>query len=462
MWQRIAGFTGPESQNARKAVAKKWKDKLKPVRQKWIDGAAKHFGVALATEWWDERMETFGRYAFNKSHAVSYCLWAYRCLWLKAHFPEEWWACVMGFCNQDKLERYMSSARADDVVFGEVDVNRLTVRPVAHAGINQVGDTPKVALGLISLKKVGESLSSEFEDTEEHNKITDIDEFVKLKGKQKILLERLIKLGAFREVHPNIKATWRWYLHTYCSGRINRYAELGDEPLWSCDDDGDFVQDEPPTDPKDRAKEQILITQLKNHHRIQLLIADGWNKASIEEERNRQVSEYKKLYPKRKNVPKKVLNWQPDPKDTRERVMGLYSDDYDLTEVLEFEKEFLGYYWHSPCDLYKISPGTDIEHAKITGRLEGVITKKYEGRTRNDKPMLKLVITDGRQECLVILWQNEMGLQDDELLVVDSGIRLKVQYDPDRNSFTLERGSIIGRLWSKKGWEEQHEGALDQ
>jgi len=66
LWQRIAGFTGPESQHARKAVAKKWKDQLKPVRQRWIDGASRFLGEAVATEWWDDRMETFGRYAFNK------------------------------------------------------------------------------------------------------------------------------------------------------------------------------------------------------------------------------------------------------------------------------------------------------------------------------------------------------------------------------------------------------------
>jgi len=65
MWQRIAGFTGPESQDARKAVAKKWKDRLKPVEGKWVTGAAKIIGENEALDWWS-KMETFGRYAFNK------------------------------------------------------------------------------------------------------------------------------------------------------------------------------------------------------------------------------------------------------------------------------------------------------------------------------------------------------------------------------------------------------------
>jgi len=65
LWQRIGGFTGPESQAARKAVAKKWKDKLKPIEGKWLKGATPVIGESGAVELWN-RMETFGRYAFNR------------------------------------------------------------------------------------------------------------------------------------------------------------------------------------------------------------------------------------------------------------------------------------------------------------------------------------------------------------------------------------------------------------
>jgi len=393
----------------------------------------------------------------RNSHAVSYCLWAYRCLWLKAHYPEEWWASVLGNCNQDKLERYMSAARAEGIRFGEVDINRLTIRPVAHAGTNQTGDHPHVALGLISLKNVGDSLSTEFADADDATHDHDsIDDFVKEKGKHKVLLERLIKLGAFKNIHQNIKATWRWYLHKYCTGRIVRVRETGTDPLMKRNENGNFVENKY-TDPS----EKILITQLKEHHRILLLQRDGWSKESIEAERKRQVDEYKKLYPKRKNIPKKVVNWQPNPNDTAERVMSLYDDDYELTEILEFEKEFLGYHWHSPCDLYNISPDADIEHAKLTGRLEGVITKKFEGKTRNDRPMLKLIITDGHQECLVILWEDAIRAQPGDTFDTDTGVRLRVNYDEDRGSFTLQRGTLLSKLWSKKGWEKFREGDLD-
>lgn len=70
VWQAVAGFTATEAQDARKAVAKKWKEKLKPIEQKWIDGATPVIGREWAETYW-QRMVSFGRYAFNKCVSVS-------------------------------------------------------------------------------------------------------------------------------------------------------------------------------------------------------------------------------------------------------------------------------------------------------------------------------------------------------------------------------------------------------
>lgn len=65
IWQNMAGFTAPEAQEARKAVAKKWAHKLRPIRDKWLTGASRMMGAREAEDWWS-KMETFGRYAFNR------------------------------------------------------------------------------------------------------------------------------------------------------------------------------------------------------------------------------------------------------------------------------------------------------------------------------------------------------------------------------------------------------------
>lgn len=65
IWQNVAGFTAPDAQEARKAVAKKHTHKLKPIREKWLSGASPILGESQADAWWS-KMETFGRYAFNR------------------------------------------------------------------------------------------------------------------------------------------------------------------------------------------------------------------------------------------------------------------------------------------------------------------------------------------------------------------------------------------------------------
>ena len=458
LWQRIAGFTGPEAQEARKAVAKKWKDKLKPIRQKWIDGAKGELGESKAIYWWDEIMSPFGRYAFNLSHAVAYCLWAYRCLWLKAHYPEEWWASVMGLCDQKALERYMGAARTEGVLFGEIALGRMTKEPIANSGRNAVEGHKQVALGLTSLKNVGDSIADVFVDTEGNKTYTDIDDFIAKKGKSKTLLERLIKLGVFVGLHPNIKATWRWYLHEYCTGDLSEFEAANCEAFDDLDDQAaqeiKRIKAQIKSKSPNQSRFKFPIKIIREYHRRQLLANDGWTAETIAVERDRQIAEYKRLYPKRKILPKKLLNWMPNPNDTRERVMALYTNDYDLRQVLQFEKEFLGYYWHSPCDLYHCSGAHTVEHAKVNECLEGVIIDVFYGVTKLKSTMLKLKISDGKRECLVIVWEQDLRHQPRKLLATDVGVKLQVDYDPDRNSFTLQRGTLIEQLWSKKMWME--------
>lgn len=65
IWQKFAGFTAPEAEKARKAVAKKWTEQLKGIEARWKAGASRTIGEQWANVMW-ERMVSFGRYAFNQ------------------------------------------------------------------------------------------------------------------------------------------------------------------------------------------------------------------------------------------------------------------------------------------------------------------------------------------------------------------------------------------------------------
>lgn len=411
LWQTIAGFTAPEAQEARKAVAKKWREKLAPVRQKWLDGAAKEIGSDDASLWWD-KMETFGRYAFNRSHAVSYCLVAYRCLWLKAHFAPEFWASVMSSCHPDKLVRYMGVARAQGVQFDTINMQNLT------ATFTVTGDV--VNQGMVGIKKLGKQTAHKIAGKYAGE---NIDDFVQVIGKNKIVFERFIKLGAFRRFpgHENAFATWQWYRYSYCSGKD--------------------------------------ITELRRKVHAALLEKQNWNEQTITAERQRQFAAYRQMYPKRTKMPNNIVNWAPKPEITRKNVIELFPDDFSIAEVLQFEKEYLGYYLHSPLEMYRTKGGGSIEEAKrnaLNGkdriRLEVVILDHSWGMTKTDKPFCRLIVSDGIQSALLLIWDSELRINQDLLTKGDgclrpaTGIQVIVDYDQKRNSFTLKRGEVIIKL----------------
>ena len=431
IWQRVAGFTAPEAQEARKAVSKKWTHKLKPIREKWIRGASRILGVRESEQWWT-KMETFGRYAFNRSHAVSYCLVAHRCLWLKAHFAPEFWAAVMSDCHPLKLVRYMGVARSEDweptditycgdykpetrsrgVKFDTINIENLTT------SFTVTGDV--VNQGLIGIKGLGEAAAKIWKG---QRKFVGIDDLVKDRGKDKMIFERFIKLGSFRQFkgYENAQATWEYYRYKYCSGKD--------------------------------------ITQLRKEIKAKLLIADGWTEEDIKEERERQIKDYFEVFPNRRKVPSKMENWKPKPDDTPEKVMALFEKDFKLDEMLEYEKAYLGYYLHSPLDLYDTTGGCTIEDAKVAfvkkgeARLEGVIVDFQIAESKKGNPYGRVILSDGVQNTLVLVFGRQLLIQDQDILKPGVGVQLYVEYDQMRNTFSLIRGEVIMKLLAR-GWKE--------
>ena len=92
--QQLAGFNLQEADNLRKAIGKKKADLMAKVKEDFLKGASKQ-GI-ITTEEAEEIfswIEKSSRYAFNKSHAVSYAICAYWSAYAKAHFPLEF------YCN---------------------------------------------------------------------------------------------------------------------------------------------------------------------------------------------------------------------------------------------------------------------------------------------------------------------------------------------------------------------------
>ena len=93
--QRIAGFTPGQAAHLRKYIgSKRHIVQYLPYEEPFITGGVKNgFDEKRLKSLW-RQMEDYGYNAFNKSHAVAYTLLSYQTAWLKAHYREEYLACV--------------------------------------------------------------------------------------------------------------------------------------------------------------------------------------------------------------------------------------------------------------------------------------------------------------------------------------------------------------------------------
>ncbi len=122
---KLAGYSAPEADDLRKAIAKKLADKLETHRQKFIDGAKKNdipteTSAAIFEEW-----EEFARYGFNKSHAVDYAVIAVQTAYLKLHYPFEYMTALLSVSKNDtaKVALYVADARRMGLGVEPPDIN---------------------------------------------------------------------------------------------------------------------------------------------------------------------------------------------------------------------------------------------------------------------------------------------------------------------------------------------------
>ena len=426
LWQRLAGFSATEAQLARKDIAKKRVDKLKKIKEKWIAGASKTLGEKFATEYWDV-LETFGRYAFNRSHAIAYCaVIAYRCAWFKAHFFPEWIAAVLSRCDVKKIPRYIAMAKTEgwrptpitklgknpdekynDFSVIAFDINKLT------PNFSVIGNI--LTVGILSVKGIGESDKS---ICDVKGPFVDIDDFIERTKAGKTVIERLVRLKAFAVLknHDNSFALLQYYYYKY----------------------------------------KKMDTKSRNAITEALKEQQGWNRASIAAEISRQKEEYFNMYPKRKKVPPKFDKWEPDVEITIDEFNKLYPNDYKTTEILAFEKEYLGYNLSNPLSVYKTNSRRTILAAieaydqKIESAIEVIIIEKHIGVTaQKETPYCRLEVTDGVSTSTVFIWKNSLDIIRPDLLNKGQAVMIPVKYQPVRKSFSMINGKVMIPLIKK-------------
>ena len=198
----LADFTRGESDSLRKAMGKKLKEQMEPLKVKFISGGQKNgYEEKVLNKIWAD-WEKFASYAFNKSHATCYSWVAYQTAYLKANYPSEYMAAVLSrnLSNITEITKFMDECKAMGIQVLGPDVNESLLK----FSVNKEGD---VRFGLGAIKGVGEgAVLNIIEERSKEGRFNDIFDFVhrvNLTSCNKKNIEALALGGAFDNLNIN-------------------------------------------------------------------------------------------------------------------------------------------------------------------------------------------------------------------------------------------------------------------
>jgi DNA polymerase III subunit alpha len=122
----IAGFSGPEADDLRKAIGKKQRGRMAALRDRFFEGArASGTTEHVIQDLWAVN-EAAADYSFNRSHAACYALISYRTAWLKANYPAEYMAALISsvMSTKDKVPFFVAQCEDMGIEVLPPDVNQ--------------------------------------------------------------------------------------------------------------------------------------------------------------------------------------------------------------------------------------------------------------------------------------------------------------------------------------------------
>lgn len=190
--KNLAGFSGLEAENLREAIGKKKTTDLAKMKPKFIQGAVNSGKTSQneAETLWD-RIEKFGRYAFNKSHGISYSYITYACMFLKYYYPLEFWAAILSNAEEKEISGKFWPYVKDLVM--PPDINLSTDTMVVDYTNNKI----RSKLGII--RGMGEK---SIEPIVKNRPYKDIQDFVDKEVAGDSLSHKLIHVGILDSLFP--------------------------------------------------------------------------------------------------------------------------------------------------------------------------------------------------------------------------------------------------------------------
>lgn len=190
--KNLAGFNGLEAENLREAIGKKKQSDLVKIGPKFTKGVIDSGKTteAEAKELW-QRIVTFGNYAFNKSHGISYALITYACMFLRYHYKLEFVAAVLTNAEEKEITQKLGAYVREFLLPPDINLS----------GDSMVPDysNNKIRAKLGVLRGVGEATIAPILENRPYK---DIKDFVEKYVAGQSLSHKLILVGVLDSLFP--------------------------------------------------------------------------------------------------------------------------------------------------------------------------------------------------------------------------------------------------------------------
>lgn len=203
----VAGYTPSEADALRKKIGKSMGHAaIEEERPKFVDGCAEKtplMSSEIAEKLFDAIVK-FGRYSFNRSHAVCYSMLAYWTMYLKIYYPLEFYYALMSSEKKlDRIHSFVKDAERHGVKTLLPDIN------LSGNGFTIERDMSAIVCSLTDIKKVGEqAVEAVVEEREKNGKFKSFTDFLdRCRGRavHKGTIESLALAGAFDKMVPNAR-----------------------------------------------------------------------------------------------------------------------------------------------------------------------------------------------------------------------------------------------------------------
>jgi DNA polymerase-3 subunit alpha len=205
--QKLAGYSLSEADLMRRAMGKKKRDEMALHEQKFVSGAVERGIKKEKAEKIFSLMDKFSDYGFPRSHAVAYAYLAFQTAYLKAHFPEHFYAAVLSSEAQDaaKVFKYSKELRSQAIKLLPPDVNE------SYSGFTPL--VGAIRYGLAAIKGLGQSTVNLIIEARAAGPFKSFFEFTERLaqgGLNKRVLEGLVGAGAFDSLQSDSRELPEW------------------------------------------------------------------------------------------------------------------------------------------------------------------------------------------------------------------------------------------------------------